>query len=168
MVGCTNHSMSLMDDVSSAYFSVIPNDGDTNVPLDATIVLTFAKSVDRTVVEQNVHLISELAMADSLCPVNDSMGHGMMQMAMIDSTKMNHLVDQHSMRGRFEWNDASTRCAFRPDSLMMPNMQYMIHMGREMMRMMENRMGNVGMMGGHGESMMSEDMMYHFRTIDTH
>ena len=167
VVGCSKDSSSPTGEIPSTNFSVIPSDGASGVSLDAGIQLNFANPVDRSVIERNVHIIGEFAMADSLCPVSDSMSHGMMEMAMMDSMKMNHLMDQHRTRGRFEWNDAGTQCTFRPDSMMMSNMRYMVHMGREMMQMMEDRMGNMGMMGGHGSGMMSNDMMYHFRTMDT-
>lgn len=167
MIGCTNDSMSPTNNMPSTYFSVNPDDGATGVNLGTVVTLTFAQPVDRAIVERSIHLISELAMADSLCPVSDSMGHGMMEMAMMDSMKINHLMDQHRTRGRFEWNDPGTQCTFRPDSMMMSNVRYMIHMGREMMQMMESRLGDMGMMSGHGSNMMSNDMMYHFRTMDT-
>ncbi|MDP2209603.1 MAG: hypothetical protein Q8K98_12660 [Bacteroidota bacterium] len=37
------------------------------------------------VVEKNLHLISEFAMNDTLCPISDSMGYGMMDIAMMES-----------------------------------------------------------------------------------
>jgi hypothetical protein len=46
-------------------------------------------------------------------------------------------------------------------------MSYMIHMGAEMVQMMQSRMGEMGMMQGHGTGTMSGDMMYHFTTMDT-
>ena len=51
--------------------------------------------------------------------------------------------------------------------MMMPAMQYMVHLGPEMMRMLEDRMGPMGMMGGRTGGMMADHMMYHFLTMDT-
>lgn len=164
--GCSNDDhASMMTSTTLPGFTVAPPDGATDIRLDAGFTFTFAKPVDRGITERSVHLISEKDMADSTCPVNTMMGHGMMDMAMMDSMKMNHLMDRHSTRGYFQWNGDSTSCTFRPDSMMMPNMRYMIHMGRDMMQMMGDRMGNMGAMGGHGSGMMSRDMMYHFRTM---
>jgi hypothetical protein len=135
--------------------------------LDAPVVLTFARPVDRDVVQRNVHLINERAMADSLCPDSAMMPHETMMSVMADSTIMHHMDVVHSTPGRFSWNADSTECYFRPDSLMMPRTQYMIHMGTEMMQMMERRMGNMGMMDGHGSGMMRNEMVLHFVTMDT-
>ncbi|TAK62709.1 MAG: hypothetical protein EPO24_04770 [Bacteroidetes bacterium] len=167
IAGCSDDSSSSMPEDTQQQFTITPNDGATNIRLDASITLSFAQPVDRAVVQQNFHLISELAMADSLCPVSDSMNHGMMNTAMMDSMKMNHVANQHSTPGTFIWNTESTKCTFQPDSMMMSNMQYMLHMGQEMMQMMNSRMGTMGMMSGHGTGTMSETMMYHFRTMDT-
>lgn len=168
ITGCSKDSTSMLGNSQTVNFTIDPKDGAAGVRIDAGITLSFAKSVDRAVVEKNLHLISELAMTDSLCPISDSMGHGMMVYAMMDSVKMNHLMDRHSSQGKFNWNGDSTRCTFTPDSMMYSNMEYMIHMSGEMMRMMANRMGDdMGMMGGHGSISMKDDMVYHFRTMDT-
>jgi hypothetical protein len=106
-------------------------------------------------------------MVDSLCPISDSMEHGMMDIAMMDSMKMNHLMAQHRSSGKFQWNGNNTQCILQPYSMMMPNMRYMIHMGSEMIKMMESQMGDMNMMGNHGTGMMANDMFYHFRTMDT-
>ena len=164
--GCSENSTSPVNTTPPENLTVSPIDGQSRVRLDAAITFTFAKPVDRAVVQRNFHLVSQRAMADSLCPVDTTMRHGMMTFAMMDSMKMNHLIQQHATRGRLIWlND--TQCALRPDSLMTPRTLYMIHMGREMMQMMEQRMGSMGMMGGHGTGMMSNDMMFHFVTMDT-
>ncbi|MBI5215919.1 MAG: Ig-like domain-containing protein [Ignavibacteriae bacterium] len=168
LVGCSNDdSMTTMNNQPISSLTIAPTDGATNVRLDESITFTFIKPVDKKTTERNIHLVSQFAMADSLCPVNNMMAHGDMNMAMMDSMKMNHLMNQHNSLGRFTWNGDSTQCTFTPDSMMMPNMQYMIHMGQEMMQMMQSRMGNMGMMNNHGTGMTSNDMMYHFRTMDT-
>lgn len=43
----------------------------------------------------------------------------------------------------------------------------MIHIGREMIQMMQAHMGNRDMMSGGGIGMTNIDVMYHFRTGDT-
>lgn len=167
ILGCTKMDQATAP-IANAPILVAPADGATSVRLDESIVFTFAKSVDRKIVEQSVRLISERAMTDSLCPVSTTMGHGRMDMAMMDSMKMNHLMEIHSSPGKFTWNGNSTLCTFTPDSMMYPNMDYMIHMDGDMMRMMANRMGdNMSMMSGHGKTSMKDDMIYHFRTLDT-
>ncbi|MBI4535645.1 MAG: hypothetical protein HY708_05155 [Ignavibacteriae bacterium] len=169
VAGCSKDSSSPMGMTSPppANLAVDPADGQTNVRLDASVTFTFARSVDRVVVERNVHLISERSVADSLCPDTTMMGHGGMGNIMIDSSTMRHMGQTHATRGRFMWNSDSTQCYFRPDSMMTPLTVYMIHMDPEMMQMMRSRMGDMGMMGGHGFGMMQDDMMFHFATMDT-
>jgi hypothetical protein len=167
IVGCSKESTSPLNGPQTDNFTVDPKDGAAGVRLDAGITFSFAKSVDRAVVENNLHLISEFAMADSLCPISDSMGHGMMGNAMMDSMKMNHLMSQHRTAGKFQWNGNNTQCILQPDSMMRPNMRYMIHIGSEMIKMMESQMGNMNIMGNHGTGMTANDMFYHFTTMDT-
>ncbi len=168
LAGCSRNSSTPMDPAAaSSPLSLSPNDGAANVRLDAPVVLTFAEPVDRATVERGFHLISETAMADSLCPVSPLMGHGNMMDSMTDSSKMHHLDQYHAMRGQYFWNTDSTLCTFKPDSMMTPRTQYMMHMDREMTQMMEDRMGGMGMITGHGTEMMSAEMMFHFSTQDT-
>jgi hypothetical protein len=169
VTGCSRETSSpgspdvFLDD----FLRLTPADGQTSVPLNAPVVLTFAKPVDRVAVERGLFLISEDAMSDSLCPVSQTMGHGSMVAAMADSSKMHHLDRYHSMRGNFTWNEDATQCAFRPDSLLRPRTRYMIHMNREMTLMMEQRMGMMDIMGAHGTGVMRNEMMFHFTTTDT-
>lgn len=167
-VGCSKDSSSPTDTTSllPASLIVAPADGQTNVRLDAGIVLSFAKPVDRTVVERNIHLISERMLADSLCPDSMMVSHGGMSGVMMDSAMMRHVGRVHATPGRFLW-DGGTNCTFIPDSMMTPQTRYMIHLGPEMMQMMRDRMGEMGTMGGHGNGIMRDDMMLHFTTLDT-
>ena len=169
VVGCSKDSSSPSGTTPTppANLTVNPADGQANVRLDAAVTFTFARSVDRAVVERTVHLISERAMADSLCPDSSMMSHGGMSNVMMDSSMMRHMGQVHATRGRFTWNGDSTECYFRPDSMMTLRTQYMIHMGPEMMQMMRSRMGDMGAMGGHGFGTMQDDMMFHFVTMDT-
>ena len=168
LVGCSkNSSAPTTGTEPTPNFATSPTDGQANVRLDAGVTFTFAKPVDRAVVERSFHLISQRDMADSLCPVSDTMGHGIMSPAMMDSMNMNHLMQQHASRGRFVWN-SDTQCTFRPDSMMTPKSQYMMHIGGEMMRMMRDRMeGMNGGMGGHGAMFGGDEMAFHFSTLDT-
>ena len=165
--GCSKTSTSPEDTTTPATLTVTPTDGQSGVWLNAAIAITFAKPMDRAIVERNVHLISQRSMADSLCPDSTMMPHGGMMNVMADSSMMRHMAQVHEVRGRFSWIGDNTVCYFRPDSNMSSRTQYMIHMGREMVQMMEQRMGSMGMMGGHGTGVMSSDMMYHFTTLDT-
>ncbi len=159
ITGCSKNSTSMMGNSETANFALYPKDGAAGVRLDASVTVSFVKSVDRAVVEKNLHLISEFAMNDTLCPISDSMGHGIMDNAMMDSMKMNHLMSQHRTSGKFQWNGNNTQCTLQPDSMMMPIMRYMIHIGSEMIKMMESQMGDM--------NMMANNMFYHFTTIDT-
>lgn len=167
--GCSKDSdmTSSSGNATESILTLNPVDNATSVRLDAPVTLTFAKSVDRAIVERGFHLISERAMADSLCPVSPMMGHGNMMGSMADSSKMHHLDQYHMTKGKFIWNSDSTQCTFKPDSMMMPKTQYMMHIDRDMTQMMEQRMSGMGMMGGHGTGMMSGEMMLHFTTLDT-
>lgn len=166
IVGCSKNSSSPVQSYDASPLSITPSDGANGLRLDAQITLSFAKPVDKGVIERNLHLISERDMADSLCPDSKTMAHGNMSMAMMDSGKMHHLDRIHSTRGRFSWNRDSTRCTFAAESLMTPRTQYMIHFGRDMVEMIERRVGSMKMMSGHGTGMMNKEMIFHFTTMD--
>lgn len=165
LAGCSRNSSPVT--AANPPLAISPADGETGVRLDAAISLEFIRPVDPAVVQRDLHLISERAMADSLCPVSTTMDHGDMMTTMSDTAKMHHLDQTHSMRGRFLWNSDNTRCVFTPDTIMTPKTQYMIHLGQEMVGMMENRLGDMRMMAGHGSGMMAREMMLHFWTLDT-
>ena len=166
LTGCSKDSPSPTT-ATPENLTVSPADGATGVRLDAAVTITAASPVDRDVVERDLHLISEHALTDSTCPGFTTMHHGSMSDWMADSTLMHHLDQYHSMHGRFSWNASGTACAFQPDSMMTPVSRHMIHLGHEMMDMVEHRTGGGGMMPGHGTGMMSGDVMLHFATMDT-
>jgi hypothetical protein len=162
--GCKKNSPSpLTEPAASAEFIIAPSDNETNVSQNVSIVLSFNKSVDTKVVENNFRLINELAYVDSLCPVSKTMNHGSMMMSMKDSMKMNHMDSIHGLKGTFTWSGDSKTCVFKPDTLLRPGMQHMVHMGEETAKMMESAMGTMGMMGqsGMGSGM---GMAFHFYT----
>jgi hypothetical protein len=167
--GCTKNSSELVATTQqpAPSFAVSPSDGQGGVRLDAAVELSFAKPVDGVVVQRNLHLMSELSMSDSLCPTPVMGLHGSMTDIMADSTMMRHMDQAHSIRGTFSWNADSTKCRLVPDSMMVPRTLYMVHMGGEMMDMLKQRIGDVGIMTGHGSGMMSRDMVVHFSTLDT-
>lgn len=173
LVGCSKKSSSPVDTAPTS-LTVNPSDGQAGIRLDAGVTLTFAKPVDRVTVESNFHLISQRAMPDSLCPDSTMMPHGGMTEIMNDSAMIRHMGQVHSTRGRFTWNGDNTMLTFRPDSMMTPRTQYMIHVGSAIMQMMQRRMGDIGEMGNHGlpagrqgSGVMQDHMMLHFTTLDT-
>jgi len=167
IMGCSKGATSAIGAIPTPAFSISPKDGETGVRLDAAITLNFSKPVVRGIVENNVYLISARGMDESLHPAGDSMGYWMMNEAMMDSMKMIHMMKQHHASGKYLWNGGSTQCAFTPDSMMISTMQYMILIGVDMVKMMENRLGDMSMMGNHGSGMMNNEMYYHFTTLDT-
>jgi hypothetical protein len=166
VAGCSaDNGASMMTNTNTSKFTVTPPDGATGVRLDAGITMSFEKPVDRDVVEWSLHLFSQQDMMDSTCPMSAMAASGMMDSAMVDSMSMNHLISSHGTPVHLEWNSVSTVCIVRPDSMMMGDMRYMIHLGPDMMQMLEARMGDMGMMAGHGEGMMARNMMIHFQTM---
>ena len=165
--GCSRQSSAPMAPPPAASLAVIPADGAAGVRLDAGVQLAFGTPVDRAVVERGFHLISEYDMTSAPCPDSAMGPHGTMSMVMSDSTMVRHMDDFHATGGSFTWNQAGTESAFQPDSMMRPQTRYMVHLGREMVQMMESRMGSMGGMAGHGSGMMAADMMVHFTTMDT-
>lgn len=149
---------------------ITPSDGSTDIPTDAAIKIVFVKPADRAVVERSFRLISAHDMADTLCPLSHTMGHGDMMRAMSDSGMMRHLDSRHLTAGRIAWNTNNTQCTFMPDSALRSRTQYMIHMGGDMMTMMAGMgAGSGGMMGGGmmngGQSTgMQADKFMHFTT----
>lgn len=164
-VGCNaSDDSSMMTNTSEQAFTISPADNQTDVSISGAVTLTFSSNVDRNVVEQNFHLMSERALVDSMCPRQGMMPtHGTMNSAMSDSMMMNHLDTVHHLKGTFTWSADGLTCTFKSDSLMTPGTQYMIHLGTPMVQMMEERMGNMGMMGRSGMGGM-KDMMFHFTT----
>lgn len=168
LAGCSKDSRSPAAPTkpSAPAVTVSPGDAETGVRLDATVTLTFAKAADRAVVERGFHLLSERDMADSLCP-DTAMVHGSMDSMMMDAGMMTHMDQWHHAPGSFSWNETSTQCVFTPQAWMDSQTRYMIHLGEEMVQMMESGMGGMGSMGGHGSGAMSGHMMLHFTTMDT-
>jgi len=156
--GCSRQASSPMQPAVRVVSSV-PADGATAVRLDAGVTLDFGTAVNRGTVEGSVHLLAEPDMF-SVCP-DPSMGsHGTMESVMNDTNMLSHMDQVHATAGRFSWNAAGTVCTFQPDSLMLPQARYMVHMSGGMFEMM--RQMGVGMMGGRMNT--TGDMMLHFQT----
>lgn len=147
----------------SAVLQVSPADDALDVPTSSWVTLTFQKPVERSTVERSFRLMDERSYPDSLCPVSTTMGHSSMSAAMMDMQRMAHLDSAHALRGTFAWNSDNTQCTFRPDSLLRPAMQHMIHLRQDMVDMMEGRMGSTGMMGRNGMGD-GAGMAFHFVT----
>ncbi len=162
-VGCDEATPT--DDGASALTSIqiAPADNALDVATSSGVILTFRQPVNRSIVEKNFRLMNERSYPDSLCPVSSVMGHGSMGSSMMDMQKMAHLDSLHGLRGAFSWNSDSTVCTFRPDSLLLPAMQHMVHVRQEMVDMVEGRMGSMGMMGRTGMGS-GTGMAFHFVT----
>jgi len=157
--GCSRHASDAMQP-ATALLRVTPGDGATSVRLDAAVTLDFGTVVDRSIVEQGVHLIGEPDMFTN-CPDLSMGNHGTMNTVMGDPRMLQHMDTFHSAKGSFTWNDAGTTCTFGPDSLMRPQTRYMVHMSGGMVEMMQQMGGS--MMGGQMNK--GGDMMVHFQTM---
>ncbi len=169
ILGC-NHNDDMMQTIQ-----VSPDNGETNIEINKTVALAFDSPMDKSVVQRNFHMMTKQKMQT----VSDSMMLYMGMMGMMthgDSLTiydgMRRMMGNWMMRGTFTWNSDSTGCTFDPDSLMMANTQYAVHMGREMMKTTDGNMmqgtgmmstGNHGMMGNAG-GMMHDDRMISFTT----
>jgi hypothetical protein len=172
-IGCSSNKMDTPATPSTSQMEISPSDGTVDVRLDAPITVRFATGIDRAVVEQELHLISEFDLMSGICPDSLMGTHGSMMDAMADSMMMRHLDELHAIGIDFQWDAAGTECTVQPDSMLEPGTRYMIHLGSGISRMMESRMGDMGGtgemggMGGHGTGPMGDDMMFHFTTMDT-
>ena len=159
--GCSKRTATMpTQPAAAAVLKVTPADGATAVRLDAGITFDFGVAVDRPAVETGFRLISEADMSGS-CPDASMGSHGSMNAVMADPVMLAHMDAVHATRGRFSWNDAGTACTFVPDSLMRPQMRYMMHMSRPMLDMMAGMGGTMG----PGQMTGSGDMVAHFQTI---
>ena len=128
----------------------------TGVKLNASVTLTLATAVDRATVERGMHLIAEPTMYE-YCP-DPSMGYpGSMQEVMMDPAMMKHMDERHSTAGHFAWNSAGTICTFHPDSLLLPQTRYMVHLSPSVVHM--------GAMMGNCYTNSGGDIMTHFHTV---
>ena len=140
---------------------ITPADGATAVRLDAPVVLEFGLAADRPTVESGLYLMSEADMTTGPCPDTTMGPHGTMLAMMGDTTMLHHMEQFHATHGHFTWNTAGTVCTFQPDSLMRPQMRYLVIMSGTMGRMMQSMGGRMsgGSMNGWG------DWMVHFQTM---
>ncbi|MBI5645616.1 MAG: hypothetical protein HY962_01685 [Ignavibacteriae bacterium] len=170
-VGCkdaSNPSASKMaDPITAGFMTVFPSDNAVDVPADVPITMIFTTAVDRDAVERNFHLVSERMMPDSMCGMRGDMPHGSMNGGMMDTLMQGHTMAKGAMTGTFRWSANGTRCDFIPDSLMTSETAYYIHMDADMVAMMREKMGDVGMHQGGGmmnHGSMNGGMMLRFRT----
>lgn len=169
ITGCSKKSENSLEASlnTSASYRIIPADNQTGVRLNQSIQIIFVKSVDPMVVETNFHLMSQKDISDTNCAYGKMIDHANMGISMMDSLKMNHLEKYHSTKGKFTWNNAYTAVTFSPDSMMQNYMQYMLHFGKDMMKMMQKSADTLGRMSGYSNGVQQNDMMIHFSTMDT-
>lgn len=159
IAGCSKRTANPVQPAPSAVLKSTPADGATAVRLDAGVSLDFGVAVDRSVVEDGFHLVSEADM-NGPCPDSSMTVHGSMDAVMSNPTMLAHMDAFHATRGGFAWNDAGTVCTFMPDTLMRAQTRYMMHMDRAMLDMM----GKTGGMMAAGQMTGSGDMVSHFTT----
>jgi hypothetical protein len=137
--------------------SVNPADAATGVSLDVGVTLTFSAPVDRELVQSHLHLISQWAIADSVCPDSATMHHDDFDMdhCMGDPEVMRHLDQHHATSGSYSWDRSGTVCTFHPGGGMTPSTEYMMHVGRD-----------VADMGGHHGMMGNGDLVTRFTTME--
>ncbi|TAL68190.1 MAG: hypothetical protein EPN82_12405 [Bacteroidetes bacterium] len=156
--------------VSNWFLKFSPANNDESVQVNDRIKLTFAKSVDPKIIEQNFVLISQKDMNDTLCPISKDMGHSDMENAMNNIGMMEHLKDVHHIKGKFSWNSDSTICEFIPDSSLDYNMEYMMFVDQNMVKHMEDiikMMSDVNMMISEcpcHKNKQNNTMLLHFKT----
>ncbi|HET9253371.1 MAG TPA: Ig-like domain-containing protein [Candidatus Eisenbacteria bacterium] len=164
--GCSEEPTSPAASQSPTLVSVSPRDGAGGVSLDAPVTLGFSAPVDRDLVQNELYLISEWAISDSVCPDSATMWHGDMEHCMDDAQVMRHLDRHHATHGGFSWNPSGTVCTFRPAEGMIQATRYMIHIGPEVARMGSG--STTGMMDGNGHHHgAGGDMALHFTTMGT-
>lgn len=164
--GCSEESDSPVTPQSPTLVSVSPRDGAGGVSLDAPIVLGFSAPVDRDLVQNELRLISEWAISDSVCPDSATMWHGDMEHCMDDPEVMRHLDRHHATHGSFSWNANSTVCTFQPAERMIQSTRYMIHIGTDVARMCDGSMARMMDRHGHDHGP-GGDMALHFTTMGT-
>lgn len=161
-IGCNKSNRMINGSPIQPLIRVNPPDEATDVRLDASISLQFAVPMDTGLFRQRFHLMPAMAMMaclDSLRSMH----------SLIDSTRMWQMMDSLSRPGHFNWNARRDSCVFRPDSLLQPNMRYMMHFGKEMMPggSMDNRMMAGSLIGRHEMPRMTNDFETHFSTLST-
>lgn len=146
--GCNKMDNNPLNSTGGNFLTIYPADKSQNIGIDESIIIQFAVPVDSKTIESNFVLISQKDISDSICPISKSMGHSDMNKAMMDTSMMNHLKEIHCTKGTFNWNDDKTRCEFKPDSSLEPDMDYMLYINSDMMNYMKNMMSDNGMMNG--------------------
>jgi hypothetical protein len=166
LAGCKKDESSSVTAATTANFAISPSDNQTSVSQDASVVLSFSSAADKAVVEKNFRLIDDRAYVDSLCPTSKTFNHGSMMMSMNDTMRMNHMDNIHGLKGTFTWSGDGKTCVFKPDTLLRPGMQHMVHMREEAAAWLDNNMGSMGSMGMMGRTGMGNKMgmAFHFYT----
>jgi len=149
------------DNELESLVTVTPADGATSVERNVGITLSFVITPERSVVMSGFHLISSQAL-DSLRGMG-MMGSMTMMDVMEDSAAMGYLDEYHSTPGQLTWSDDDRQCVFQPDSILIPNGEYMIHFDQTMISMMDQRADSMNMMM-HFQQTTANGTMFHFTT----
>lgn len=168
--GCGMKDNNLMNSNGIEFIKFSPENDAKDVATNEKISLTFAKSVDPNIIEQNFVIISQKDMIDSLCPISKDMGHSDMGNTMMNMEMMKHMKDVHKSMGKFNWNSDFTMCEFIPDLSLSPDTDYMMFVDRDMvsyMGEMMKAMGDISMMLSNcpcHKNNQTNTMRIHFRT----
>lgn len=158
LTSCTQMDNNSANNPFGIFLSINPSDNSQNIGVNSAIVLQFAAPVDTKVIESNFVLISQKDISDSSCPVSKNMGHSDMNKAMMDTSMMSHLKNNHCTKGTFKWSSDKKTCEFKSESNLEPNMEYMLYVDPDMVNHMKDVMLTNGMMNT-GMGMMKCDCM---------
>lgn len=109
--------------------NVYPANGESNVNRYGALGIKFDHPMDTGSVNRAMRVVGGSAVKawmDSLMHRSDSTGGGSGQMGNPPDDRSMDWIDSLASRGTIYWNSASDSCAFRADSTLMPNTEYMI------------------------------------------
>lgn len=149
-LGCGDdhgNMMSTNGSDKSAISSVYPDEGATDVPTAAVVVVKFNRIMDTISVMNNLYLMGGQEMHDWMDTVAHHGGFG--QMSMGDMDHMMNWMDSMAMPGIFSWNEALDGCEFAPTTGMIANEEHMIFINES--SMMDHKGEMMGSDQGHEE-----------------
>ncbi|UCD62561.1 MAG: Ig-like domain-containing protein [Candidatus Zixiibacteriota bacterium] len=101
--------------------SVFPQNGARNISRNISYYIKFDHTMDTASVSDNFHLVEGGSMQDWLHSYRNGLGEpGAGHQRMID------WLDSIECAGRMEWNPDCDSCRFDPDSLLMPETDYVV------------------------------------------
>ena len=110
--------------------TINPANEETNVKRDASIKVSFDRSVDTGLVKDNFHLVPYQRMEMIMDSVMRS--SFLMDSCQSDSM-MKRMMNDASIPGQYQWNSVYTEYFYDPDSLLSANTLYAVHLGRSLM-----------------------------------